>query len=758
MAKRKKKQTRADKEVEAKSAKREAKLAEKETTARKPAEVKPKSKPKPKPKTKPKAKSSAKPKVKSNTPSVIETPLEQTDKPEGISKEVDTEKSDTETITDGLEATQADVVAEEISEAAVTENLGGKAVSIQTQDEQTSFAFESEDSDTAKSQGQEVEGIHADTLTDDVPGPAVEAPEAPDATETATEKEDDSHMGVESTDTEILADDLEAPPVDDQAVDKTEAVSEEVVEAVGPDGEVESIQTDVVVEAEDSDIAEDLSQDVEETQTDELTDDVSGAIAEDIIDAGNPTEEIDNYQIDNQDGDPTEIDVGSSDTEIPVDGVETPPIDDQAGDITEAILEAAAETERLEEEEVKGPQTEDIEAVAAAEKLADEVEGLQAEDEQTGTIVESEDSDDAESISQEVAETLTDELTGDMSESVDDENQTEEIDDSKTDDQPGEVDEGPDTDPDTVDSSVEKADDTPTDNQVGEATKSIAEEIVVEDSSESKSIVARIKKLLSSESKTVVVRIKKFLSGRFRIGRKSDDSTEEETENHVGTGGLTEEADDEQEEEVVEAFSETPEPIEGVTEEVDDTLIDERVDVADEEVVESTEANTNSTEIVDDIRTDKQVVSQEETNVEDEDEIQTAAFSENKPHRTKKTGRIISVFIVIAAVILLLVASVERRSAKEDLVQVSKLAESIKQMRGETLKDREQVIHSQIEGRELVIDALSLTRNSLELERANSDEVEVKRIIGVFISDIDERITKIKDNIMLLKNKLKESD
>ena len=184
------------------------------------------------------------------------------------------------------------------------------------------------------------------------------------------------------------------------------------------------------------------------------------------------------------------------------------------------------------------------------------------------------------------------------------------------------------------------------------------------------------------------------------------------------------------------------------------------MDVTDEEVVESTEANTNSTDIADGIQTDKQIVSQVETNVEDEDEdeIQTAAFSENKPHRTKKTGRIISVFIVIAAVILLLVASVERRSAKEDLVQVSKLAESIKQMRGETLKDREQVIHSQIEGRELVIDALSLTRNGLELERANSDEVEVKRIIGVFISDIDERITKIKGNIMLLRNKLKETD
>jgi hypothetical protein len=113
---------------------------------------------------------------------------------------------------------------------------------------------------------------------------------------------------------------------------------------------------------------------------------------------------------------------------------------------------------------------------------------------------------------------------------------------------------------------------------------------------------------------------------------------------------------------------------------------------------------------------------------------------------------------VIAAVILLIVASIERRSAKKALVQISKVAESVKQMQEETLKGREQVTHSQIESGELVIDALSLTRNGLELERANSDEVEVKRIIGVFINDIDVRITKIKGNIVLLKNKLKEAD
>jgi len=79
-------------------------------------------------------------------------------------------------------------------------------------------------------------------------------------------------------------------------------------------------------------------------------------------------------------------------------------------------------------------------------------------------------------------------------------------------------------------------------------------------------------------------------------------------------------------------------------------------------------------------------------------------------------------------------------------------------MQGEALKERMQIAHSQIESKELVVDALSLTRNGLELERANSNEIEVKRIIGVFINDIDERITKIKGNIELLRNKLKEAN
>ena len=206
----------------------------------------------------------------------------------------------------------------------------------------------------------------------------------------------------------------------------------------------------------------------------------------------------------------------------------------------------------------------------------------------------------------------------------------------------------------------------------------------------------------SSKIKTFVDRIKKILSGLSSIGSKSDDSSEEGVENHAEAESLTGEAEDIQTD---------------VQGEADEAVVGSRAD-----------------------------------------EIQTASYSDSKRSRTKKTGIIISVLIMAAAVILLIVASVERRSAKSDLVQISKVAESIKQMQGEALKERMQIAHSQIESKELVVDALSLTRNGLELERANSDEIEVKRIIGVFINDIDERITKIKGNIELLRNKLKEAN
>ncbi len=103
----------------------------------------------------------------------------------------------------------------------------------------------------------------------------------------------------------------------------------------------------------------------------------------------------------------------------------------------------------------------------------------------------------------------------------------------------------------------------------------------------------------------------------------------------------------------------------------------------------------------------------------------------------------------------MLVGSIERRSAKKALVEASKVADAIRQMRDESVREKEQIIHSQIEGRELVIDALLLTRNGLELELTNTDEEEVKKIIGVLLNDIDEREEKLKSEMMALRNNLK---
>jgi hypothetical protein len=464
--------------------------------------------------------------------------------------------------------------------------------------------------------------------------------------------------------------------------------------------QTEDEQTGIVVEVEDPDAAESLSQDTVDTETDKSVDDVSESFVEDSVTDENLTEKIDDTRTDGQPEDVKETSVEDPDT------IES--CIEKADDIQtvsqsdEAILEVAAETERLVED----------------------VESLQTDDKQTGLIVETEDSDAAESPSQDTEDAKADKSVDDVSESVVEdsvtvENTTEKIDDTKTDGQPEDVNETSIDDPDTIENSIEKADDTQTDNQAGEVIDADAdvEETVIGDS--------------AAENQTVVDRIKKFFSGIFRIDSKVDDSTQEGIESQVEA--------------------------EGFTEGTDGIHADKQVD-ADEDI-ESPETVATHTGKADDIRTDNQEVSAAGDNFEvSDDEILTAVYSDKKTYRTKKSGIIISVFIVIAAVILLIVASIERRSAKKALVQISKVAESVKQMQEETLKGREQVTHSQIESGELVIDALSLTRNGLELERANSDEVEVKRIIGVFINDIDVRITKIKGNIVLLKNKLKEAD
>ena len=331
-----------------------------------------------------------------------------------------------------------------------------------------------------------------------------------------------------------------------------------------------------------------------------------------------------------------------------------------------------------------------IEAETEVDMPEEEVGSLQAEDEQTGVIVEAEDPDTVESPSPEAEDIQTDDQVDEV---IDTEAEVDKLDEEAEslpaeDGQAGVTVEEEDLGiSEALSHGAEATDDTIMDDHADEAIEATAEETVVED---------------YSKIKIFVDRIKKILSGLSSIGSKSDDSSEEGVENHAEAESHTGEAEDIQTD---------------VQGEADEAVVGSRAD-----------------------------------------EIQTASYSDSKRSRTKKTGIIISVLIMAAAVILLIVASIERRSAKSDLVQISKVAESIKQMQGEALKERMQIAHSQIESKELVVDALSLTRNGLELERANSDEIEVKRIIGVFINDIDERITKIKGNIMLLRNKLKETD
>ncbi|MGR3293468.1 MAG: hypothetical protein ACUZ9M_05545, partial [Candidatus Scalindua sp.] len=667
MAKRKKKKTRADKEVEVKGAKETAGLAEKKSATHKPIEAKPRPKPKPKAKAKTKAKPKTKSKSKSNIPAVIESSLEQTDKPVDISKEVDIGKPDSEILIENLEAPQTDDQIGDVTEAvleadAETGSLEEKERSIQTEDGQASIVVEAENTSTAKSINQEAVDIQTDNLTDDLSETVVDTT---DTSGIATEKKDDSQADKQTDDPTKV----EVPQTDDQTEEITEAILEAAAETERLTEEEEKLQTEdeqtsILVEAEDSVTAESISQKTEDIQTDKPADDVSESAVEGSVEAQNLKEESDDTRTGDQPGDVIE-DTGT--TKSSMEKVD----DNQAG--------------------------EEIEVAPDVEKLAEEVDGLQTEDEQTGIIVEAEDSDMTESLIQEAEETQKDELTEEVSgsvveDTVDAGNLTEEIDDTKTDDQSGDVNE----EPDTKESSMEKADDTDTlkDNQAGEVTE---EEAV------GKSILDRIKKLLSGESKTVVDRVKKFLSRVSQIGSKAGDSTEKGIENHAETEMLTKGTDDAQDGNVVKTVIENPEPVENFTESADDTLTDKQVGDADEEVVGCPDSVANDTRKADDTQIDSQVVFASEANVEgSDDEIQTAVFSDNKRHRTKKAGIIISVFIVTAAVILLIVASIERRSAKSALVQISKVAESIKQMQWEILKEREQVTRSQIESKELV--------------------------------------------------------
>ena len=453
--------------------------------------------------------------------------------------------------------------------------------------------------------------------------------EQTDRTQTDKPADGSKEVDVGKSYTETPTGKVEDSQKDDQVRGVTEVILEAVSEEEEPVDEVGNLQTQGQTGSatgaviDDPDAVENFTDSAGDAQAAKQVDDAPESVAEGSVAVESTKEEIDAFQTDKQADDLTGADVESPDTEIHAAQVEVPHTDDQTDEITEATLEAASETERL----------------------AEEAESLQTEDEQAGIVVDAEDTDSAESLSQKTEDTQTGKLTDDVSESVDE--------DSIADESP-----------------AEKIDD------IGDT---------------------------AAESQTVVDRIKKLFSGIFRIGSKADDYAEEG--------------------------------------------------------IESPETVANHTGKIDDTRTGNLAVFPTEANVEGSDnEIQTAVYSDIKPYLTKKTGIIISVFVMIVAVILLIVASIERRSAKKALVQFSEVAESIKQMQEETLKDRKQVTHSQIESRELVIDTLSLTRNGLELELANTDEVEVKRIIGVFINDIDERITKIKGDIALLRNKLKETD
>ena len=312
-----------------------------------------------------------------------------------------------------------------------------------------------------------------------------------DAFQTDKQADDSTEEDVESSDTEIHAGMVEVPQTDEiteatlEAAAETERLAEETESL-----QIEDEQTGILVDAEDSDSAESLSQKAEDTQTGKLTDDVSESVVEDSVAAESSTEKIDDTGTDDQTGevietenqkdeiksleetenekkqsvkvepemdvlgklfvkmqadDSTEEDVESSDTEIHAGMVEVP----QTDEITEATLEAAAETERPVEE----------------------AESLQIEDEQAGIVVDAEDSDSAESLNQktEVTQkktyligsgiltiiiagvviilsnrTQTGKLTDDVSESVVEnsvaaESPTEKIDDTGTDDQAGEV-------------------------------------------------------------------------------------------------------------------------------------------------------------------------------------------------------------------------------------------------------------------------------------------------------------------------------
>ncbi|MCP3689526.1 MAG: hypothetical protein GY784_14050, partial [Gammaproteobacteria bacterium] len=378
-------------EADAKETKKTAKLAGKKAAVRKPTGAKAKSKAKDK--TKPR------PNKKTKIPSDVEKHSAQIEEPVDIPEEVDIGKSDSEILTENMEAPQTDDQAGDVTEAildaaAETERVEEDEVEeLQTKGEQADIIAETEDSDTKEGLNQVKEEPQTDELKDGVSESVVEdsvesenSTDKIDDTEADKQADDPTEEDTKNSDSEILSEDLEAPQTGDQTGDVTDAILEAAAEAERvEEDEVEELQSedeqaDIIAETEDSDTKEGLSQVKEEPQTDELKDGVSESVVEDSVESENSTEKIDDTEAD----DPTEADAENSDTEMLTKNLKAPQTDDQAGDVTEAILDAAAETERVEE---------------------DEVEELQTEDEQADIIVEAEDSDTEEGLSQEKVET-----------------------------------------------------------------------------------------------------------------------------------------------------------------------------------------------------------------------------------------------------------------------------------------------------------------------------------------------------------------
>lgn len=258
----------------------------------------------------------------------------------------------------------------------------------------------------------------------------------------------------------------------------------------------------------------------------------------------------------------------------------------------------------------------------------------------------------------------------------------------------------------------------------------------------------------------------------------NEEKTVEATETESETPVIESPAEKQEDIEAVErAIKITEEEIEALTVESSAEKAEETP--TEEQTIEATGAESEALvaespdEKTDDIQIDEQAVD----GAEEEEEVGgpvaesptaisfykkffSGVFSTDKigMFRAYWIGIFVSVVMMIVAIILLKYAAVERKSAREALARANITVESIKRKQDDSLKARKEIINTQIQGREQMIDALLLTRHGLELEQVKADEEEVKEIIGVFMDDIDARIAKIKDEITVLKNKLEKSD